>query len=116
MSMTILITRNAPDRFRGFLCSCMLELAPGVYGAVRMNKAIRERVWAVMIDWFMAMPPDGGILMVWPDRNAPSGMGLASLGWPKRDIVQVNNIWLARTDLTSIHQTEATDSAPRESE
>ena len=37
-----------PDRFDGFLCSCMQEVAPGVYVAPRLKKAVRERVWNVM--------------------------------------------------------------------
>ncbi len=29
MPMTLVVTRNAPMRYRGFLASCMLELAAG---------------------------------------------------------------------------------------
>lgn len=44
MSVTLIVTRNAPDRFHGFLASCMLEVAPGVYVSPRMGRAVRERV------------------------------------------------------------------------
>jgi CRISPR-associated endoribonuclease Cas2 subtype I-E len=44
--MTVVVTRNVPDRYRGFLASCMLELAPGVYTSPHMNQSVRERVWA----------------------------------------------------------------------
>ena len=44
MPMTVLVTRNAPMRYRGFLASCMLELAAGVYTSPRMTRAVRERV------------------------------------------------------------------------
>jgi hypothetical protein len=30
LPMTIAITRNVPDRFNGFINSCMHEIAPGV--------------------------------------------------------------------------------------
>ena len=50
--MTVVVTRNVVDRFRGFLASCMLEVAPGVYTAPRMNAAVRNRVWLVMEEWF----------------------------------------------------------------
>lgn len=33
MPMTVVVTRDVPDRFRGFLVSVMLEIAPGVYTA-----------------------------------------------------------------------------------
>ena len=31
MAMCVIVTRDVPMRFRGFLASCMLEIAPGVY-------------------------------------------------------------------------------------
>lgn len=48
MPMTVVITNNVPGKYRGFLASCMLELAPGVYSHPKMNAGIRERVWNVM--------------------------------------------------------------------
>ncbi|TVR13365.1 MAG: type I-E CRISPR-associated endoribonuclease Cas2, partial [Planctomycetota bacterium] len=30
MPMTIVVTNDVADRYRGFLASCMLEIAPGV--------------------------------------------------------------------------------------
>ena len=44
MSMTVVVTRNVAPRFRGFLASVMLEIAPGVYTAPEMSKGVRERV------------------------------------------------------------------------
>ena len=29
--MIVVITRNVPEKFRGFLASCMLEITPAVY-------------------------------------------------------------------------------------
>ena len=31
MPMCVIVTRDVPARVRGFLASCMLEIAPGVY-------------------------------------------------------------------------------------
>ena len=42
--MTVVVTRNVPGRYRGFLASCMLEVAPGVYTNPGMTRAVRERV------------------------------------------------------------------------
>ena len=50
--MTVVVTRDVAPRFRGFLASCMLEIGPGVYTAPRMNAGVRERVWAVMQEWY----------------------------------------------------------------
>jgi CRISPR-associated endoribonuclease Cas2 subtype I-E len=42
----------------------MLEIAPGVYTAPKMNRAVRERVWAVLEKWFYELG-GGGIVMTW---------------------------------------------------
>lgn len=102
-TMTMIITRNVPGRYRGFLASCMLEIAPGVYASPRLKAAVRERIWTVMLEWSSLLEQDAGVLMAWPDRSALSGMSLRFVGWPKKDIVNVEGLWLARSDPTSIH-------------
>ena len=52
MPMTVVVTRNVAPRYRGFLASVMLEIAPGVYTSPRMSRAVRERVWEVLTGWF----------------------------------------------------------------
>ena len=64
MPMTVVVTRDVPERFRGFLASCMLEIAPGVYTAPDMTRAVRERVWVVLDDWH-STARTGGIVMTW---------------------------------------------------
>ncbi|MBS3762090.1 MAG: type I-E CRISPR-associated endoribonuclease Cas2 [Planctomycetes bacterium] len=106
MSMTMAVTRNVPGRFRGFLASCMLEAAPGVYVSPRMRKAVRERLWKVMLDWAGALPEDGGVLLIWRDREAPSGLSLRTLGWPQKDITEHEGLWLSIAGLTEKHDLE----------
>jgi CRISPR-associated protein Cas2 len=102
MSMTLVITRNVPDRYRGFLASCMLELAPGIYTNPHMSRAVRERVWAVCCDWAEVLPNDGGILMTWRDKTSPSGQAVLSLGWPKKELVELDGLWLDRSEASSL--------------
>jgi len=106
MSMTVAVTRNLPGRFRGFLASCMLEVAPGVYISPSLKKAVRERIWRVMQKWATLVPEDGGLLLLWRDREAPSGLSLRTLGWPKQDIVNHEGLWLTMRALTTEHDTE----------
>jgi CRISPR-associated protein Cas2 len=106
MSMTIAVTRNLPGRFHGFLASCLLEIAPGVYATPRMRKAVRERLWSVMADWEAFIPDDGGLLMLWADDESPSGMGMQTLGWSKKEFVNHEGLWLAVAPLTSRHDLE----------
>lgn len=96
MSMTVVVTRNVPDRYRGFLASCMLELAPGVYASPKMSDGVRERVWRVCCEWAGVLPDDGGVLMTWRDKDAPSGQAVRILGWPKKELVEADGMWLDR--------------------
>lgn len=96
MDMTVVVTRNAPERYRGFLASCMLEIAPGVYTNPRMSTAVRERMWEVCMEWSGELPPEGGVLLTWRDAEQPSGQGLRVVGWPKSDIIDYDGIWIAR--------------------
>ena len=84
----VIVTRDVADRFRGFLASCMLEIAPGVYTAPRMSAGVRERVWKVLEDWFSGL---GGssIVMTWRDVKEPCGQGLRTLGLPARTFVEL---------------------------
>ncbi len=95
MSMTIVVTRNAPGRVRGFLASTMLELAPGVYSAPRMSPAVRERIWGVLDDWFGSMS-DGSIIMVWEDKTLPGGQSVKTLGLPPIELIELDGIVLCK--------------------
>ena len=110
--MTIMVTRNAPDRYRGFLASCMCEIAPGVYTAPRMNAGIRERVWAVMTKWYQP-DPQVSILMTWPDSHLPGGQVVRALGVPRQDLWNHDGIYLARREIDeeAIKRLESTGSS-----
>lgn len=101
--MTIVITRNLPDRFDGFISSCMHEVAPGVYAVPKMNKSVRERLWRVMLDWEELIPEDGGVVILWRSAEAPSGLGLRVLGWPKKELIEYEGIWLTLRNLVQSH-------------
>lgn len=98
MPMVVVITRDVEDRYRGFLGSVMLELAPGVYAHPRMSAGVRGRVWTVLSDWYDSLGR-GAIVMTWADRAADGGLGLASLGNPPKDIVTHDAFLLVRRPL-----------------
>lgn len=95
MALVMIVTRDVADRFRGFLASVMLEVAPNVFCAPRMNPGVRVRVWAVLSDWHQR-EPRGSVVMVWRDLDATGGVGLAHLGTPPRELVQIDGMWLTR--------------------
>jgi CRISPR-associated protein Cas2 len=97
MALVTIVTRDVADRFRGFLSSVMLEVAPCTYVSPRMNRGVRERVWKVMTEWHGA-EPRGSIVMIWRDPEATGGVGLAHLGTPSKTLVEMDGMWIARTN------------------
>ena len=106
MAMTIVVTRNLPGRFGGFLASCMQIIAPGVYASPDMTDGVRERVWQVMIDWSELVPSEGGIVLFWADAGEPSGMAVRMIGWPKKELIDHEGMWLTVRGLTAGHDVE----------
>lgn len=95
MALVMIVTRDVADRFHGFLASVMLEVAPNIFIMPRMTKAVRERTWAVIADWH-AIESRGSAVMVWRDLDQAGGIGLAHLGTPARELVEIDGMWLTR--------------------
>ena len=95
MAMTIIVTRNVSGRVRGFLASCMCEVAPGVYVAPRMNAGVRERVWRVMQRWH-PLGSDRSVLMTWPDPSKPGGQAFEVLGAPRVELFEWDGVYLSK--------------------
>jgi CRISPR-associated protein Cas2 len=79
MPLCIVVTRDVEMRYRGFLGSVMLEVAPGFYVGPRITKGVRERIWSVMGDWHGQLQ-QGSITMAWREAGAPGGLRVQSLG------------------------------------
>lgn len=92
---TLVVTRDVEDRYRGFLTSVMLEIAPGVYVSPRMSQGVRERVWLVLTDWWEALGR-GSVVMVWRDRSAVGDLRIETLGEPPKEIVDADGILLVK--------------------
>jgi CRISPR-associated protein Cas2 len=101
-AMTLVVTRNVPERFRGFLASVMCEVTLGVYTSVQMRAGVRERVWTVLCDWFGAeSEPNSAVVMTWPDAKSPGGQAFRTLGIPKVDLREHDGMVLVRCELTA---------------
>jgi CRISPR-associated protein Cas2 len=98
MPMTVVVTRDVEDRYRGFLSSVMLELAPGVYTGPRLSRGVRERVWQVLSDWHGELRR-GAIVMTWRETTAPGGQGVLMLGETRRMLVDIDGVLLVRREL-----------------
>ena len=101
--MTVVVTRNVQDRYRGFLTSCMLEIAPGVYTSPRMNASVRKRIQDVISKWHGHLG-QGSIVMTWQEARRPEGQGVFILGEPPRSLYPADGVLLTR-----LHEFATTD-------
>ena len=95
MALTMIVTRYVEMRYRGFLTSVMLEVSPGVYVAPDMSAAVRERVWAVMTDWWSEIG-NGALVLVWRDTKAVGNLMIETLGEPSKKIVDADGVLLVK--------------------
>lgn len=95
MPMTVIVTRDVADRYRGFLSSIMPEVSTGVFTAPEMTRNVRERIWAVLSDWWSTIP-GGSILLLWKDDAAPGRLGIKSLGSPSRELADLDGVLVTR--------------------
>lgn len=93
MALTVLITRDVEDRYRGFLASAMLEVAPGVYASPSLSARARDQIWDVLSRWYTQLGR-GSITLLYPDRQADGGMVVRSLGNPPRQPIRLDGVLL----------------------
>ena len=93
--MTVVVTVNVEARYRGFLASAMLEIAPGVYTSPQMTSGIRERIWDVLSRWYYELGR-GSIVMTWRDPNAVGEQRIRTLGESPKEIVDADGIYLVK--------------------
>lgn len=95
MPMAMVVTRNVEDRYRGFLTSVMLEVAPGTYVAPDMSAGVRARTWSVLADWWRILRT-GSIVMVWRDVQSVGNLRIEVLGEPPKEIVDADGVLLVK--------------------
>ena len=93
--MTVVVTRDVEARYRGFLSSVMLEIAPGVYTSPKMTRGVRERVWKVLSDWHGQLQR-GAIVLTWQDSTSDGGQGVLNLGNPPKEIIEIDGVLVVR--------------------
>jgi len=94
--MTVVVTRDVPARFRGFLASVMLEIAPGVYTSPRMDEGVRQRVWEVLEQWYYDLGSPGSIVMTWRAPSESGGQAVRTLGIPPKELHDHDGLLLVR--------------------
>lgn len=93
--MTVVVTRDVEGRYRGFLASAMLEIAPGVYVSPDMSSGVQSRIWEVLENWHLALGR-GSIVMVWRDGTKSGSLGLRHLGVPPKEIRDADGVLLVK--------------------
>lgn len=97
MAMCVIVTRDVPARFRGFLASCMLEIAPGVYTQPDMSAAVRERVWRVLRDWWTHYM-QGAVVMTWAAPATDERQKVLTLGEPAKELIPYDGMYVVRRE------------------
>ena len=97
MPMCVVVTRDVPMRFRGFLASVMLEVAPGVYTQPEMTVAVRRRVWKVLDEWW-SFYEQGSIVMTWAAPGSVERQGVLTLGDPPKELTLYDGLFLVRAN------------------
>jgi CRISPR-associated protein Cas2 len=92
--MIVVVTRNVPDKIRGFLASCMLEVTPAVYASPSMTRGVRDRTWSVLSKWFVDIS-DSSLVMIYKDNTEATGVGILSLGETPRRIIDADGVALS---------------------
>ena len=95
MPMSMVVTRNVEGRYRGFLASVMLEVAPGVYVAPDLSASVRNRLWGILSSWWAALG-NGSVIMVWRDRTAAGNLRIQTLGEAPKEIVDADGVLLVK--------------------
>jgi CRISPR-associated protein Cas2 len=95
VTMTVVVTQDVEDRYRGFLSSCMLEVAAGCYVSPGMGAGVRKRVWEVIKDWHGSLGR-GTIILLWPRKESVGGLGMQVLGEPLKELVDFGGVFLVR--------------------
>ena len=98
MPLCVVVTRDVEARYRGFLGSAMLELAPGVYAHPRMSAGVRDRLWEVLQDWHGQLAR-GSLVMCFAETAAAGAMGLRTLGEPPKTVIEHEGVLLVRRAL-----------------
>jgi CRISPR-associated protein Cas2 len=97
MPMTVVVVRDVATRYRGFLASIMPEVASGVFTSPELSRAVRDRLWAVLSDWW-STKPGGSIIMVWKDEHAAGRLGVTSLGEPSRQLADIDGVLVTKLE------------------
>ena len=106
MPLCVIVTRDVEARYRGFLGSAMLEIAPGVYAAPRMSAGVRDRIWTVLREWHDTLG-HGSVVMTWAETAAAGQLGLQTLGSPPKDVVEHEGNLLVRRAFRDSGETHA---------
>lgn len=96
MPLTVAVTRNVADRYRGLLSSMMPEVAVGVYAATDMSAGVRDRLLDTLKDWWTSVH-DGSIVLMWRDKNCVGELALFHLGEPPRDLLDLDGVLVVRS-------------------
>ena len=97
MTVLLAVISNVEDRYRGFLSSHGLEVAPSVFFMPVISSGVRDRVIDVVRSWHEELG-NGSILFAYPKSGGPGAMCFVWLGRERRDLVEHEGLLLLRRE------------------
>ena len=98
MTLAVVVTRDVDARYRGFLGSAMLEVAPTVYVHPNLSAGVRERIWTVLKEWHATLQR-GAIVLVWHEPKELGGLGIRVLGLSPRALQEIDGLFVVKREL-----------------
>ena len=95
MKSVVVVVRDVPDRFRGYLKSLFLEFSVNAFVSPAMDEGVIERSWKILSDWHDA-EGKGSIIMIVPDRKATGGLNIRLKGEAVREIIDLDGVFCTR--------------------
>lgn len=90
--MMIIVTRNAPEKLRGYLASTLLEIESGIYFSQVGSPRVRAQIWEIVMGWAEI---DTGAVMIYHDKNVPHNFSFEKIGSAPIELKEVDGMLLS---------------------
>ena len=90
--MVVICLSDVADRFHGFLRSVMLNPHPGVYVAMDLDVASRDRIWRILDGWWKYDQRGMGVL-IFRNQEKIGNFEIRNFGATKREVVEYDEVY-----------------------
>jgi CRISPR-associated protein Cas2 len=99
--MTLLILQRVTSSLRGELTRWLMEPQAGVFIG-RISALVRDKLWEKCL---RTLRSEQGALLIYSSRTE-QGFTVRSAGSPKRDVIDIEGLWLVRRERPDISRSK----------